>query len=150
MKKILLPYAAIAALAMSACATERPTAVAAPPDAAVPVVTSFDALPREQLSPDIIRQALHGEKTTLSRWTLKAGSGVPMHSHPNEQATVILSGRSVAKSGGKTYDLGPGDVILFPPNVEHEFKVTEDAVILDFFAPRREDWIEAAKATAQK
>lgn len=112
--------------------------------ATAPIVTSLDALPREQLSPAIIRQALHGEKTTLSRWTLKAGSGVPMHSHANEQATVILSGRAVAKSGEQSYDLGSGDVMLFPPNVEHEFAIVEDAVVLDFFAPRRDDWIKTA------
>jgi len=112
--------------------------------ATAPIVTSLDALPREQLSPAIIRQALHGEKTTLSRWTLKAGSGVPLHKHPNEQVTIILSGRATAISGGETYDLGPGDVMLFPPNVEHEFAITEDSVIFDFFAPRRDDWIKAA------
>lgn len=117
--------------------------------ASSPVVTSFDALPREQLSPQIVRQALHGDRSTFSRWTLSAGSGVPAHAHANEQVTVLLSGRAVATSGETTYELGPGDVLLFPPNVEHAFAFTEDSVALDFFAPRREDWIDAAKAAAQ-
>jgi quercetin dioxygenase-like cupin family protein len=142
-----------AAFAAASCATEAPPASVAAPtgeSARTPVVTSFDALPREQLSPDIVRQALHGDLATLSRWTLKAGSGVPMHKHPNEQVTIILSGRSVATSGGRTYDLGPGDVILFPPNVDHEFRIVEDAVVLDFFAPRREDWIKAGAGATKK
>lgn len=121
---------------------------AADSEARAPIVTTLDGWPREQLSPDTVRQALHGEKTTISRWTLKAGSSVPMHAHPNEQTTIMLSGRSVASSGGKTYELDAGDVMLFPPNVEHAFSITEDAVILDFFAPRRDDWIEAARAAA--
>ncbi|HNS85543.1 MAG TPA: cupin domain-containing protein [Parvularculaceae bacterium] len=137
----------IGALALAGCAQPAPPAnESAAGDAAAPVVTSFEALAREQLTPDIVRQALHGETSTFSRWTLKAGSGVPMHSHPNEQVTVILSGRSIVRSGDQTFHLKAGDVLLFPPNVEHEFSIIEDAVVLDFFAPRRQDWIDAARA----
>ncbi len=147
----MLAAAVIAALGVAGCAAASPAdddKVTAATPSAFPVVTSLDALPREQLSPDIARQALHGDLLTLSRWTLKAGSGVPMHKHPNEQVTIILAGRSVATSGGRSYDLGPGDVILFPPNVEHEFEIKEDSVVLDLFAPHRADWIEAARTAA--
>ncbi|MCB2098377.1 MAG: cupin domain-containing protein [Parvularculaceae bacterium] len=109
-----------------------------------PIPGALSALPRERLSPDIVRQALHGENITLSRWEVKAGAKVPMHSHANEQISLILSGRAEATSGGKKYVLGPGDFLLFPPYVEHEFVMLEDAVALDLFAPRRDDWIDAA------
>lgn len=112
--------------------------------AAAPIAGSFSTLPRERLSPDIVRQALHGENLTLSRWELKAGAKVPMHKHASEQISLILSGRAEATSGGKKYALGPGDFLLFPPHVEHEFVMLEDSVALDIFAPRRDDWIAAA------
>lgn len=117
-----------------------------------PIPGAFSTLPREHLSPDIVRQALHGENITFSRWELKAGAKVPMHKHANEQISLILSGRAEVTSGGKKYPLRPGDFLLFPPYVEHEFVMQKDSVVLDIFAPRRDDWIETAapeKAASQ-
>ena len=37
--------------------------------------------------------------------------------------------------------LGPGDVLLIPANAPHSAIALEDTVDVDFFAPRREDWI---------
>ncbi|TVS15551.1 MAG: cupin domain-containing protein, partial [Gammaproteobacteria bacterium] len=42
-----------------------------------------------------------------------------MHHHVNEQITWIISGRAEVLSGGKTYELVAGDMMVFAPNVEH-------------------------------
>jgi quercetin dioxygenase-like cupin family protein len=75
---------------------------------------------------------------------------VPLHHHANEQMTWIISGRAEVFSGGERYDLLAGDVMVFAPNVEHAFKILEDTVAVDIFAPARQDWIDAAAAAAEQ
>ncbi len=63
------------------------------------------------------------------------------HSHRSEQFTFILSG--VLKF---TFDDGEtvvrsGEILLIPPHVPHAAEALEDTVDFDFFAPRRDDWI---------
>ena len=42
--------------------------------------------------------------------------------------------------GDEEVVLKAGDMLVIPSEAEHEAWVLEDAVLLDFFAPRREDW----------
>jgi quercetin dioxygenase-like cupin family protein len=37
--------------------------------------------------------------------------------------------------------LRTGEIVLIPANVPHRAEALEDTVDIDFFAPRREDWI---------
>lgn len=104
----------------------------------------LDALPEETMGPGLIRQHVHGSESTFSRWTVKAGAVVPLHNHANEQVTVILSGAADVVSGDRRFTVSAGEMIVFPPDTPHAFTFTEDTVALDFFAPRRQDWIEAA------
>ena len=111
-----------------------------------PAQVSLDDQPVERLGPRVSRQVIHGTAMTLSRWELGAGSVVPMHHHANEQMSWVLSGRISITSGGVDYILGPGDVLVIPPYVEHAVEVLEDTVAVDLFAPVRQDWIDRAVA----
>ena len=71
---------------------------------------------------------------------------MPEHEHPNEQIATVLSGRLRFVVGGEEHEVAPGESLLIPGGVPHRVDVLEDAVVLDAFAPRREDWIRGDDA----
>lgn len=101
-------------------------------------------MPREAVAPGIVRQYVTGDESTFSRWEVAAGGVVPMHSHYNEQVTLLLSGTADVTSGDQRIALTAGDMLVLPPNVPHGYTFTEDSVVIEFFAPRRQDWLYAA------
>ncbi|HEX3291397.1 MAG TPA: cupin domain-containing protein [Gaiella sp.] len=109
-------------------------------------VLRWDDEPLERLSAGIGRRMLNGEAMTLAQITLKAGAVVPEHEHPNEQIATVLSGRLRFVVGGEEREVGAGESVLIPGGVPHRVDVLEDAVVLDVFAPRREDWIRGDDA----
>ena len=106
----------------------------------------WDAEPVEPLNERIGRQMLNGEAMTLARITLAQGALVPEHSHPNEQIATVLSGRLRFRLGGEERVVDAGASILIASDVPHEVEALEDSVVLDAFAPRREDWIRGDDA----
>lgn len=109
-------------------------------------VLRWDDEPLERLSDKIGRRMLNGDSMTLAQITLEAGAVVPEHEHPNEQIATVLSGRLRFVVGGEERELGPGESVLIPGGVPHRVEVLTDAVVLDAFAPRREDWIRGDDA----
>lgn len=109
-------------------------------------VLRWDEEPVEQLSAGIGRRMLNGEAMTLAQITLGAGAVVPEHEHPNEQIATVVSGRVRFVVGGEERVVGPGESVLIPGDVPHRVDVLEDSVVLDAFAPRREDWIRGDDA----
>ena len=109
-------------------------------------VLRWDDEPLERLSDGIGRRMLNGEALTLAQITLAAGAVVPEHEHPNEQIATVVSGRLRFVVGGDEREVGPGESVLITGGVPHRVEVLEDAVVLDVFAPRREDWIRGDDA----
>jgi quercetin dioxygenase-like cupin family protein len=109
-------------------------------------VISWDDEPLERLSDAIGRRMLNGDAMTLAQITLAAGAVVPEHEHPNEQIATVLSGRLRFVVGGEERVVGPGESVLIAGGVPHRVDVLEDSVVLDAFAPRREDWIRGDDA----
>ena len=113
--------------------------------AAMPLLYRLDAQPVEELSPLLSRQYIHGSQSTFVKWTAKKEAVVPIHHHPNEQITWIVSGRAEVFSNGERYIAKEGDILFFPPNVPHEFLFLEDTIDIDFFSPARQDWIDGTE-----
>lgn len=107
-----------------------------------PFLLNLDSQPKEQMGPYLSRQYFHGTQSTFVKWVAKKGGKVPLHKHPNEQVTWIISGEAKVFSGGKQYLMKAGDMMVIPANVPHEFHFTQDTVDIDFFAPARQDWID--------
>lgn len=118
--------------------------------AMLPNLYELDAQPVEQISPLIQRQFLSGVQSTLVKWTVKAGAVFPLHHHPNEQITWIMSGRCEVFSQGRTFEVHAGMILVIPPNIPHEFRCSEDTVDIDFFAPGRQDWADGVPSVAAK
>jgi quercetin dioxygenase-like cupin family protein len=109
-------------------------------------VLRWDDEPIERLSDGIGRRMLNGEALTLAQITLAAGAVVPEHEHANEQIATVLSGRLRFTVGGEQREVGPGESVLIAGGVPHRVEVLENAVVLDVFAPRRDDWIRGDDA----
>jgi quercetin dioxygenase-like cupin family protein len=111
-------------------------------EAPMPNSTPWTKIEKEQLNPLITRQMVSGQDGTLGRVCLSTGAVVPRHSHRSEQYTMILSGAlKFLFDDGSTTIVRAGEILLIPADVAHAAEALEDTVDIDFFAPRREDWI---------
>ncbi|NSL89646.1 cupin domain-containing protein [Chitinophaga solisilvae] len=84
---------------------------------------------------------VHGERSTLAFWEITADSISPMHQHPHEQITYIVSGTFEMELDGIRHLLHPGDTLVIPPNTVHGGKAITDVQIIDSFCPVREDYL---------
>ncbi len=108
----------------------------------MPVARPWEKFETEKLSPFITRNMASGEDATVARVLIARGGIVPRHSHRSEQYTMILAGAlKFVFDDGETTVVHPGEILLIPAHVPHAAEALEDTVDIDFFAPRREDWI---------
>jgi quercetin dioxygenase-like cupin family protein len=107
---------------------------------------SWEKLPQEQLSHLIGRQMMNGENATVARLLLKRGAVVPRHWHISEQFSLILEGKLRFDFDDQEIVVNAGEILFIPANVPHSAVALEDTVDVDFFAPRREDWIRKEDA----
>jgi quercetin dioxygenase-like cupin family protein len=112
--------------------------------------SSWEKLPAEQLNHLISRQMLNGENATVARLLLKRGAIVPRHFHVSEQFSLILEGKLRFVFDDQEIVVGAGEILFIPANVPHSAVAVEDTVDVDFFAPRREDWIRKEDAYCGK
>ena len=102
---------------------------------------SWKEMETEHISALIGRQMVHGENATVGRLLLSRGAVVPRHSHVSEQYSLILSGSLRFVFDDREVTVNAGEILFIPSNVPHSAIALEDTEDLDFFAPRREDWI---------
>jgi quercetin dioxygenase-like cupin family protein len=103
--------------------------------------TTFEKLEKEELNARITRQMMSGEDCTVAQIIIKKGGIVPRHSHRSEQVSLIVSGALKFTFDDGEVTLHAGELFIIPAHVPHSAEAMEDTVDLDFFAPRREDWI---------
>jgi quercetin dioxygenase-like cupin family protein len=110
----------------------------------------WTGIPEEQMNDRLARQALHTETMTIARLTLLKGAIVPLHHHPNEQISMVNTGRLLFRMGGRDIVVCAGEILQIPPNLPHEVICLEDSNTLDLFSPPREDWIRGDDAYLRK
>jgi quercetin dioxygenase-like cupin family protein len=110
-------------------------------------VSAFDelsALDLQRIWDGVHGRVVHGEGITLGVIELDPNSHVPEHQHANEQLGICVAGSLVFRVGDETRELGPGGTWSIPPGVPHEVHVgPQGAVVIDVFAPPRDDWRDA-------
>src|ERR1700733_1695071 len=106
-----------------------------------PEKSSWNSMEIEKLNDKLSRQMISGENATVSQLLLKKGAVVPRHSHVNEQYSWVISGALNFVFDDREILAAAGEVLLIPAHVPHSVVAIEDTVDIDFFAPRREDWI---------
>jgi quercetin dioxygenase-like cupin family protein len=102
-------------------------------------VTTWRDAPVEEVLPGITRQVVNGERQTLVRYVYQPGSVFPIHHHPEEQITVVVSGEIEFEVDGASVVLTAGQVAVIPSNVPHGAWVTGPEVVETFnsLSPRR-------------
>ena len=100
-----------------------------------------EAVNQRELAPRVKLRTMWGEKIMMSLVEIAPNSQVPMHTHPHEQAGMILEGEFDFTIGGETTRLKKGDFYIIPGGVEHGL-VSQDAwsSALDIFSPPREEY----------
>lgn len=106
----------------------------------------WSQIPQEQLNDRMRRQVVHTQRLTVARLEMNTGCRVPVHSHENEQLSMVLSGRLRFLLENGEEEVGPGQVMRLAPNEPHGVEVLEDSVVIDLFSPPREDWIRGDDA----
>jgi quercetin dioxygenase-like cupin family protein len=106
--------------------------------------TSLDDLPLEQVTPGYSRRNLVGEKEMVSWAFMKAGTHAAAHQHPHEQVFWILAGAMDFRLGTEHRTVHKGDLVLVPPNMEHECVCLEDTEFVTMLAPPRADLLYGA------
>ena len=109
----------------------------------MPFVSSTK-LPKIELFPGAMSGIIAGEQIMFSFLEMEEGSQVPAHSHPHEQAGLVLEGKLQFKIGTEEKIMGPGDAVIVPANMVHSGTVLKGpAKVLDAFSPLREDYLES-------
>ena len=107
-------------------------------------------IPIEQLNPLLQRQFVSGQQGTIAHIHLRKGCLVPMHAHPNEQFSTVITGsmRFTLDPEGlaEQITLAPGDLLIIPGNLPHSAEALEDTLNLDIFTPVRQDWEDGSDA----
>jgi quercetin dioxygenase-like cupin family protein len=74
----------------------------------------------------------HGRSARLSLWRVEmpAGRSGPLHRFDSEQLWTVLSGRISVGSNGTATDVGPGDTIVMPADLDRQVTAVEDATVI--------------------
>ncbi len=97
--------------------------------------------PHKQLLPGVRIRTFWGDRVLLSLVELTPHAEVPTHTHPHEQAGMVLEGEAEMTVGGETRHLKPGDIYVVPSDVVHAVKNGDrQARFLDVFSPVREEY----------
>ena len=105
----------------------------------------WEDMPKEQVTSQLSRRLVTGERMMLAHVYLDKGCVVPKHSHENEQLTYILEGAlrfHIGDDGAEEIIVRAGEVLLIPSNVPHMAVALEDTLDVDVFSPPRQDWLD--------
>jgi unsaturated pyranuronate lyase len=106
----------------------------------------WNLLEEERMNPLLSRTVIHGRNISVARIRLGKGAVVPLHSHANEQMTMLESGALRFVISGEELILHAGEVLEIPPDAPHLVEALEDSLAVDLFSPAREDWIRGDDA----
>jgi quercetin dioxygenase-like cupin family protein len=101
----------------------------------------YDRAKAVEMLPGLARRTLvSDDRLMICRFDLDKGVEIPGHSHPQDQAGYVVSGRIRISVEGKSSDLGPGDSYSAPSGAVHSALALERSVVVDTFSPPREDY----------
>jgi quercetin dioxygenase-like cupin family protein len=104
---------------------------------------NWATIPAERIAEGIDRQMIYGDKLMVCRLRIAPHIVTTPHTHHHEQITMVEKGPVRYIVGGVERICATGDVLHFPPHVEHGATMLDEEVILvDIFTPIREDFLK--------
>lgn len=76
--------------------------------------------------------------------SFQAGAKGKVHAHAHTQVTYVGRGSFRFRVGDEVKVVRQGDSILIPPNALHGVEALEEAMLVDVFAPARQDFVRDA------
>jgi quercetin dioxygenase-like cupin family protein len=102
-------------------------------------VGSLDELASEAPYPGLSRRTFHAEHVTINYYVFQPGASFPLHSHEQQQVTIISAGDVRMKIQGEVVRLERGGWTVVPGGIEHGITAgPEGAALMAIIAPRRE------------
>jgi quercetin dioxygenase-like cupin family protein len=96
-----------------------------------------------ELTKGITTRVFPGDEAMISVVRVEPNAEGTVHSHPQEQWGLLIRGSATRLQGENTFEVREGDFWRTPGNVRHSVIGGPDgAVILDVFAPPREEYLE--------
>jgi quercetin dioxygenase-like cupin family protein len=93
-------------------------------------------------------RVLVGSNVSLALVELDPGGIVPGHQHVQEQLGMCIEGSITFTIDGEERTLGPGGTWRIPSNAPHHAVAgAEGAIVVDIFAPTRDDWDTLPRST---
>ncbi|MTD37158.1 cupin domain-containing protein [Erwinia sp. CPCC 100877] len=104
--------------------------------------TFYDQTALEDLGDGVTRRILaHDGKMMAVEVSFETGAVGPMHNHPHEQLTYVLSGEFDFTIGDETHRVRAGDTLYKKPYIMHGCVCVSAGKLLDTFTPMREDFL---------
>jgi quercetin dioxygenase-like cupin family protein len=98
----------------------------------------------ETPAPGVARKALaYCDAAMCVENHFETGAVGAVHSHPHTQITYVAEGRFLFTVGAETREVRKGDTLCKQNGVKHGCVCLEKGVLVDFFTPMREDFINA-------
>jgi quercetin dioxygenase-like cupin family protein len=92
-------------------------------------------------------QCMSGERMMVNWVTIEPQQTVPRHQHEHEQAGLVIEGEIALTIGNETRVLHPGNGYVIPSGLPHAATAgPEGCLVVDIFAPPREDYLAMARA----
>jgi quercetin dioxygenase-like cupin family protein len=89
-----------------------------------------------EIFPGVTLHAIGGEQVLLCRVTYEPGTTVARHAHEHtEQLMAVVEGDVTMVVGEATRTLGPGDVVVINPGIEHELRSEGGVTFFEALAP---------------
>jgi len=93
------------------------------------------------LAPGVMLRPMWGDKVMMSVVEVAPKAVVPNHTHPHEQAGLVLQGEFEFTIGGETKWMKQGEAYIIPGGVAHSLVGLDGwSLILDIFSPPREEY----------
>ena len=90
------------------------------------IKSSWKDTSQEFLDPKLSQQVFKSKNVMVVHYVYDPGLEFEEHSHPQEQVTIVQSGRLLLTVAGEKVELKAGDICLVFPNVSHSSVVIGD------------------------
>ncbi len=93
-------------------------------------------------SSKLLVRIMSSERMMTTHINAKSGAFVPLHHHEAEQIMFVLKGKIEGIMGKRkefSRTLGPGEMMIVPPNFPHSVKYVEDTEAIEVVSPPRLD-----------
>ena len=96
---------------------------------------------KKELVPGVSARTFWGDRMLLSLVDLEPNAVIPPHSHPHEQAGMVVSGEMALTIGEETQQCKPGDLYIIAGDATHSVVTGEGPCqVIEAFSPVREEY----------